>query len=151
MAADEMIIVRQMSEEDIDQVWALEKECFSMPWSRESFQDMLSNPDALFLLAFYDGSCAGYCGCLCSLDEAYVANVAVKKDLRRMGIGYRMLKGLIEQLKERGITSIALEVRSGNREAIWLYDKLGFETAGFTPGMYEMPREDAAVMVLKLA
>ena len=45
------ITIRDWRMNDIDRVCELEEEAFSMPWHKESFIDMVNNPDALYLVA----------------------------------------------------------------------------------------------------
>ena len=96
------LIIRQMEEKDIPQVYAIEEETFSMPWSRKAFEESISYYHTLFLVAELEGEIAGYCGCYQSLEEAEITNVAVKRQLRGHGIGRRLLEELMRIGKERG-------------------------------------------------
>jgi ribosomal-protein-alanine N-acetyltransferase len=49
--------------------------------------------------------------------------------------------------EEKGILSIALEVRTANDAAISLYKELGFVIEGKRPRFYRDPPDDAFVMV----
>ncbi len=140
------LIVRPMEEQDLSQVAAIEQEAFSTPWSLQSFRDSLGLPHAIFLIAEYEGEIAGYCGCYQSIEEGEITNVAVKRDFRRRGIARTLLEKLFRECRSRGIGSILLEVRAGNRAAIGLYESLGFEQAGIRRNFYEKPREDAVIM-----
>ena len=93
-----------------------------------------------------DGLIAGYCGCYGVAGEGYIYNVAVGKNYRRQGIGFRLLQDLIEAAKSRGIESLTLEVRKSNLPAIKLYKKLGFVEAGIRKDFYTKPLEDAIIM-----
>ena len=127
------LIIRQMEEKDIPQVYAIEKETFSMPWSKKAFAEL-------------EGEIAGYCGCYQSLEEAEITNVAVKRQLRGHGIGRRLLEELMRIGKERGAFAYTLEVRVSNQAAIHLYEKLGFISFGIRKNFYEKPKEDAMIM-----
>lgn len=35
------IVIREMSDEDIDKVSIIEEECFSMPWKPDDFRQMI--------------------------------------------------------------------------------------------------------------
>lgn len=63
------------------------------------------------------------------LDEAHIANIAVKKTLRKNGIGSKLLENLIAEAKKY-TSSITLEVNEKNLPAISLYQKYGFQTLG---------------------
>ena len=43
--------IRFMEERDLDQVTALEAACFSQPWKRNDFKDILTNPDRFYMVA----------------------------------------------------------------------------------------------------
>jgi ribosomal-protein-alanine N-acetyltransferase len=57
-----------------------------------------------------------------------------------------MLGTLLEESLEKGMQAFTLEVRAGNRPAIALYEKFGFQTEGVREGFYEEPVEDALIM-----
>ena len=50
-----MAEIRKMTAEDLDQVAKIEKETFSMPWSKESLMDFLNREDVVFLAAEENG------------------------------------------------------------------------------------------------
>lgn len=138
--------VRGMQREDLQQIAEIEKKIFSKPWSYKSFEDSLSLPNAIYVVAVNNGEIMGYCGLYCVLNEANITNVAVKEEVRNKGIGYGMLVQLIDEAKKRGINAVTLEVRKSNDAAIHLYEQLGFESAGIRKGFYELPTEDAVIM-----
>jgi ribosomal protein S18 acetylase RimI-like enzyme len=57
----------------------------------------------------------------------WIANVAVHPDFRRRGIGRKLTQQAITHLRERGVHSAWLQVRSDNPPAQELYRSLGFE------------------------
>lgn len=142
----EKLTFRLMEERDLDQVVQIEKENFSVPWSRKSFLETLGLPHAIYVVAEQEGQIAGYCGCYQILEEAEIVNVAVDKALRRKGIGRRMLTELMRLGEERGAFAYTLEVRSSNTPAIRLYESLGFKSLGVRKNFYEKPTEDAIIM-----
>ena len=46
--------IREMQQEDLDEVTALEAACFSMPWRYRDFEEVLKNPDRVYLVAEAD-------------------------------------------------------------------------------------------------
>lgn len=141
-----MLEINEMRPEDLEEVAALEKEIFSMPWSRKGFADALRQEAALYLVARKKGQLAGYCGLLQSFDEADIVNVAVAPMFQNQGTGAVMLGELMERGKMRGILNYTLEVRISNAAALHLYEKLGFERVGIRRNFYERPKEDAVIM-----
>jgi GNAT superfamily N-acetyltransferase len=64
-----------------------------------------------------------------------VHDVVVLASHRGQGVGQRML-AVVEQIaRERGACKLTLEVLSGNRSAITLYEKVGFEPYQLDPAM----------------
>lgn len=64
-----------------------------------------------------------------------VHDVVVLASHRGQGVGQQML-ALVEQIaRERGACKLTLEVLSGNRSAITLYEKVGFEPYQLDPSM----------------
>lgn len=138
--------IRRMEERDLDEVAAIEREVFSEPWSRQGFADTYRKKENCYFVAAQDGRVLAYCGFWSAAGEADICNVAVRADARRRGLAEAMLKKLMDEGKQLGISAFTLEVRVGNAPAIALYRKLGFADAGVRPGFYAKPREDALIM-----
>lgn len=130
----------------VPQVAALEKECFSDPWSQRSVASELENPLALWLVWEEDGQVLGYVGSQTVLDETDMMNVAVSAQARRRGIAQALVEALVIQLKQRGSRCLTLEVRASNAPAIALYKKLGFRQVGRRPNYYSHPKEDGLIL-----
>lgn len=142
-----MIQIRKMCAADVEAVAALEKQIFSQPWSRQGFLDALERMDTIFLVADADGEVAGYIGMYMALDEGEITNVAVAPQMRCRGVGNLLVAALREEAVQRGIVRVILEVRVSNVSAIRLYEKNGFVHSGIRRGFYELPREDAYIMI----
>lgn len=81
-----------------------------------------------------------------SQDLAWIATIAVHPEHRRRGIGRRLMKkveGLVR------VSRMRLSVRSGNRGAIALYQRQGYEQMDVWPKYYS-GGEDAVVMEKEL-
>ena len=59
---------REMKPEDADAVEAVEKACFAIPWSRESFWKEAANENTCYLLALDGEKVIGYAGCWISFE-----------------------------------------------------------------------------------
>ncbi len=135
-----------MREEDLDEVEAIEKASFSIPWSRNSIKDAMNTPDNVYIVCEEDGHIAGYCGMWTVLGEGNIVNVAVGEAYRRRGIGREMMDSLIERGLEKQVEIFFLEVRQSNEAAKHLYESAGFKNIGLRKNFYEKPCEDACVM-----
>ena len=135
-----------MREEDIEMLAAIERLCFSVPWSRAAFRAELLNPNARFFVAVQEEKAAGYIGMHSVAGEGYITNVAVRPDFRRQGIGMRLLERLMEQAEKEGLAFVTLEVRPTNQSAIALYERFGFKPVGLRKKYYRKPVEDGLLM-----
>lgn len=137
---------RLMSTSDVEQVAALEKLCFSAPWSENSIRSELTNPLSLWVVAAENDRLAGYVGSQSVMGEADMMNLAVDPAYRRQGIGTGLVSVLVDKLRTNGITCLMLEVRASNAQAIGLYQQLGFVQVGRRPNYYSNPKEDALIL-----
>lgn len=139
------ITYRRMTPEDVPFISKLEQETFSMPWSADSFLEMIGKEDARYYVAERGGQLLGCCGMLMIAGEGNITNVVVAPEARNQGVGTGMLKHLMEEGSRCGLTAYTLEVRVSNAAAIHVYEKLGFVSEGIRPGFYEKPTEDAII------
>ena len=135
-----------MTAEHIPQIAALEKTCFSHPWSEELLRQALWNEAAAIVVAEgEDGTVLGYAGVSTVLDEGYIDNVAVNPRFRRQGVADELIAALARFGRAK-LAFLTLEVRASNAPAIALYRKHGFEEAGRRKNYYTKPAEDAVIM-----
>jgi glycosyltransferase involved in cell wall biosynthesis/GNAT superfamily N-acetyltransferase len=59
-------------------------------------------------------------------NPAYLTNISIIKNHTGKGIGSKLLKFVIHELKEKNFSELVLEVKKDNNIAIKLYTKLGF-------------------------
>ena len=141
------ILIREMEERDLDRIMEIEKDCFTTPWSRESFLlEITENMLAKYIVAEIDGEVAGYGGIWMIIGEGHITNIAVESKYRKMGVGKKLVEGLIEVSKRMFITSMTLEVRESNIPAQNLYKQYGFKEQGIRPNYYADDNEDAIIM-----
>lgn len=142
----ETLVIRDMVPQDADWAAQTEKTIFSQPWSKHGFLEEIGKPDNIFAVAELDGEHAGYCGVIGVCGEGDITNVAVAEAFRRKGIAEHMLRTVLAQGEQMGLSEFTLEVRKSNQAAIDLYEKLGFVTEGIRKNFYEFPGEDALIM-----
>jgi ribosomal-protein-alanine N-acetyltransferase len=137
--------------EDVEEVYAIEKNTFSHPWSRDAFtKELTTNKHSIYMVIEQNKQILAYGGLWNVTGEGYITNIAVKKDNRGFGLGRKVTQALISEGRKEGVTSFTLEVRTSNNVAINLYKKLGFEIAGIRKNFYDRPKEDAYIMWKKL-
>ena len=136
-----------MSNENVADVAAIERECFSKPWTEQMLRDEMDNMSASFIVAEADnGRAIGYAGLTVVLDEGYINNVAVRSQFRKNGVASALLDVFIRFAQAHELAFLTLEVRASNEAAIALYQKHGFEEVGRRKNYYEDPKEDALLM-----
>lgn len=141
------IIIKEMTEEHIDDVLEIEKISFTTPWSKDSFVvEITQNMLAKYVVAEVDGKIVGYGGIWLIIDEGHITNIAVHKDYRGLGVSKKIIEGLINVCSQRNIRAMTLEVRKTNEVAKNLYKQYGFKEYGIRPKYYADNNEDAIIM-----
>lgn len=143
------IILRRAKDSDISSLTELEKICFSDPWSETSVKAQLDGRCCLSVAAESDGVTAGYIFMQCIPPECEIYRVAVRPDLRRSGIGEKILRYAVSVSVAIGCTDFFLEVRKSNTAAVNLYAKAGFASVAERRNYYKNPVEDAVIMSMK--
>lgn len=138
--------VRQLAYSDLPAVIAIERRSFPTPWSLAMFVLELSKPSGICLAASSGDELLGYLVCS-RYDQAWhLMNVAVAPERRRAGVAAGLISRLFEEAGEE--LPFTLEVRVSNREAIAMYERFGFRSAGVRPRYYHDNGEDALIMWL---
>ncbi len=140
--------VEGLREEYIPQIAAMERACFTDPWSESALRDELLSPLARYFVCTQEGEVLGYIGTRMVLDECQVANVAVSPACRREGVASFLMEAMLDFCRREGMNLVTLEVRVSNSAAQALYEKFGFQKTGIRPGYYQSPPEDALLMSL---
>lgn len=138
---------RKMIARDLDRIMEIEKESFSLPWSRESYEGETKNRFATYLVCEVGDKIAAFGGIWVVFEEAHITNVAVAADYRNQGIGTQLMKALENVAREKKATSILLEVRPSNEAALKMYKNLSYEPKGLRKAYYADNGEDAIIML----
>lgn len=140
------LIIRDAGIEDLPALAALERQCFSVPWTEAQLMSQLPDSGHCFLVAEGEGELLGYVGMVFVLDEGYISNVATAPAARRQGIGSALIGALLERAQALSLSFVTLEVRQSNEPAKALYAKHGFAAVGLRKNYYQRPMEDAVLM-----
>jgi ribosomal-protein-alanine N-acetyltransferase len=141
--------LRRLEAGDLDTVEVIERASYPTPWSRSMFAAELRKPSSIAIGAYLEetkGEIVGYAIISRYVDAWHVMNIAVAPDYRRRGIATTLLERLFEVTATDSRRGYTLEVRVSNRDAIRLYERLGFEPRGVRRGYYTDTREDALIM-----
>ncbi|WP_329107236.1 ribosomal protein S18-alanine N-acetyltransferase [Micromonospora sp. NBC_01699] len=132
----------------ISDVLSIEADLFGAEqWSPGMFWNELASGHH-YLVALDDaGPLVGYAGLAVTPDEAWVQNIAVRRDAQRGGIGRALLEALLAEAARRDVRKILLEVAVDNPAAQRLYAAYDFEPVGIRRGYYQPSNTDALVMM----
>ena len=130
----------------IEPVLAIEADLFGAEtWSAGMFWNELANGHHYLVAVDHDDEVLGYAG-LAETEpgEAWVQNIAVRRDAQRGGLGRTLLEAL---LAHAGVKTVLLEVAVDNAPAQHLYARYDFEAVGVRRGYYQPSNTDALVMM----
>src|SRR5438105_14370780 len=150
-AASSHPVLRVAGPADLESLYSFEVSCFQEhPFRRDHVAWILGNHHPRTLVK--DGVC-GFAAVMRLLFEGHtcrVLSVGVNPQARRRGIATRMMRAAEAIGRERGVSTIRLEVSTRNFAAIELYRGLGYRTDGVLYGYYSWG-EDAYSMTKSLA
>ncbi|WP_052960232.1 GNAT family N-acetyltransferase [Mycobacterium sp. EPa45] len=107
---------------------------------RTLYEELLEKPDTLLLVAGVDDRPIGYgLAHVLATEETWVADtwatgrrvgeiesLSVLPEFRGSGLGTQLLTTLEEHLRRAGVDDLILGALSGNRDALRLYERLGY-------------------------
>ncbi|HOG16031.1 MAG TPA: ribosomal protein S18-alanine N-acetyltransferase [Syntrophales bacterium] len=144
------VSIEAMKPGDLPEVVAIADDPQGVPWTRGIFEKELATPFSRNLVCRADLGTgaevvAGFISFWAVAGEVQLHNVAVRRDLRRRGIGLRLMEAMFRTARDEGAGCITLEMRESNRAARRLYERFGFAEAGSRPGYYRDRREAAVI------
>ncbi len=157
--------VTRLTHEDLNEVDALDKVCFpeALAFPKSAFKNLLEN-DACINLAIREplddshakkrskgakkGRLVGFTIGLVQQDDGIVMTLDVHPEMRRQGLGRKLMHALEAEFARQGCVFSLLTVQVGNRPAIRLYECLGYRTVRTIPHYY--PTGEDAYLMFKL-
>jgi len=136
----------------LEAVLAIEKCCYTHPWTRGNFEDALRSGYHARALMGQD-EVLGYYVAMRGVDEVHLLNITVSPAWQGQGWARMMLEALALWSRSVGAQWVWLEVRVSNARAIAIYEAHGYRRVGMRKGYYpagQGRREDAVVMSLRL-
>jgi len=148
MTENAPIVIRPMTEADLETVHAIDRQAFPLPWSLATYRyEMNENALARCWVAEDGGKTIGMLVGWLVVDEFQIGTIAISESHRRRGIGRRLLKTVLESVQKQGAKNVVLEVRKSNTAARSLYEDFGFRIMGERPRFYANG-ENAYTMML---
>jgi ribosomal-protein-alanine N-acetyltransferase len=138
--------------DDLDAIDEIERHSFKTPWPRSAFEGELTREWAhVDVLRDERSRIVAFCNYWIVAPELHVLAIATHPDQRGKGVGGRLLAHVVGAARAAGCTLATLEVRAGNRPAIALYERAGFQTVHVRKAYYQDDGEDALVMLRELS
>ena len=120
-------MIRALKNADIDAVATLSLTTFSDGWNADMIAGSFSQDGFLGWVVEEDGKIVSAVATSHLFDEGEVLFIVTDKNYQRQGLANALLKTAINELVNRGVKSIFLEVRKSNFSAINLYELNGFK------------------------
>ncbi len=144
---DELITIREMIQDDIDQVYAIETRSYAVPWTKDVFyNELTNNAHAFYAIISYEGEIIGFAGMWVVYDDAQITNIAIDPSFRGKKLGEQLFRYMLQTAYRLNVTRLSLEVRVSNVIAQKMYRKFGLVPGGVRKGYYTDNNEDAIVM-----
>jgi tRNA threonylcarbamoyladenosine biosynthesis protein TsaB len=140
--------IEPMRRDHLDEVVDIERRVQSFPWTRGNFSDALEAGYGAWV-ALQDDGVVGFSVVMFAPDVAHLLVIAVAPGFQRGGVGYALLRHSEQATRDKGLTSILLEVRPSNEKALNFYRNRGFQSLSVRKAYYPAPnaqREDALVL-----
>ncbi|MBI5005799.1 MAG: ribosomal protein S18-alanine N-acetyltransferase [Nitrosomonadales bacterium] len=129
------MILRDMTEADLDTVLDIEREVHGHPWTLGNFSDALRSK---YQCKVYQSGAEifGYAVLMLAVDEAELLDIAIAARHQRQGWGRKLLEEMLVLARRHNMRRVVLEVRASNQAAIDLYRKAGFANIGLRREYY---------------
>jgi [ribosomal protein S18]-alanine N-acetyltransferase len=141
------VVIERLRWWHIGELLPIEAELFGAErWSPAMFWNELA-AGHYYRVALDSGDIVGYAGlAVTGPDEAWIHNIAVRRDRQHAGVGTALLADLLAEAARRGARRVLLEVAVDNEPARRLYQRYGFVPVGIRRGYYQPSNTDALVM-----
>lgn len=140
-----MLTIRPMSISDLNTMKAILESDFDDFWNYNIFYQELQNANSEYFVALESDEIVGFAGILTAVDDVHITNIVTKKLYRNRGIGTKLLEHIMKIAKQKGLSSLTLEVNQTNKPAILLYEKHHFQKIGQRKNYYKQ-NENAIIM-----
>jgi len=140
------IDLRFMIRHDMPEVLAIENASFEFPWSNEDFVYYLRQTSCIGMVAEHSSKVVGFMIYNLCKNNIGLLNFAVLPEMRRRGIGEKMITKLQRKLSEQRRAKIIFNLREKNLPAQLFFRQCGFRAIDVLRNLYEDTHEDAYLM-----
>jgi [ribosomal protein S18]-alanine N-acetyltransferase len=136
---DDQLHIRWMIRRDLDQVLAIERECFSDPWTGADFLSFLRMRSCIGYVAELNDTILGYALVTNHELATRIENIAVHPHYRRHGIGGSMMAKITTRAMARptaGPRPVRVTLRESNLRGQLFFRSCGLKAVGIIRGAY---------------
>ncbi len=146
-------IIRDVGFDQINGLAKLHQSAFQQGWTADDFALFVQDRMVRVLGAFQTGVKEPLAFLLVRsvADEAEVISLGVAPKHRRRGLGEGLMDVAVDDLLEKGIKRLHLEVDEQNVAAVKLYENLGFDVVGTREAYYRHGRGEKATSALLMS
>jgi len=135
------VTIEDASIRHLDRLYEIEMECFEKEaFAKQQIAHLLTDNNSVGLVAKVNGEIAGFIIGMIYAERSsltgHILTIDISPSHRRKGIAQRLLREIEDIFKEKGVTTLRLEVREDNIAALRLYRKLGYKKIARLKGYY---------------
>ncbi len=132
------MMIRRYCHDDLDSISILEKRAFEVgPYSKRYLREVLEDEQSISITAQIGEAIAGYTVAMpVDTEKIDIESIAVDPGYSGRGVGHAMMKNIQSKARFMGYSTIVLEVREKNANAISFYKVIGFMETEFLENFY---------------
>jgi len=123
--------------EHIDTIYNIDKTSSCYNWTKNMFLEEIENKNSFFKVLYIDKIIAGYIIYHIVIDEAEILNIVIDNKFKRQKLGKYLLEQTINDISQKNIKTIFLEVGEKNIPAINLYLQFGLKQYNIRKNYYK--------------
>ena len=141
------IEVRDMCNLDLNKVMEIENLCFKAPWKLEDIiVELHENQYSVVLVITVNDVVVGFCDYWVTFETGTICQIAIHPDYQHQGLGDRLLNEVLKDAYAKKVSTLTLEVRESNKNALNFYLKHGFKVT-LVKEQYYSNGENAIYMI----
>lgn len=137
--------VRYAKDTDLLDILKLDRENFKSFYDKDFYLKKIL--DKKILIIEFDKEFVGFICFEFIFDQAEVYKFVIKKEHRKKKLGLLLMEYFINEMKDKGVLKIFLEVRVDNSVAISFYEKFNFKKLRKIKDYYTNPKVDGYAML----
>jgi ribosomal protein S18 acetylase RimI-like enzyme len=146
------MIVREATKEDVKACARIEKQASgeSIEIIEDEIEDQIEDENHFIFVAEEERRVIGFISAEWQRwnNSVYIDSLYIDKSYRSKGYGSKLLEQMIRRSREVKSKKVFIDVEAGNRNAIILYLRHGFEISGYVQDFYRSKEEGDAVFLV---